>query len=112
MDINNYSYAPTMLDDDYTFYYENDDMQITIDEERYYSKYVFWFYAFSWDGSLEIATKFINKDVALSVADFIKNNFAHTRPDDNNKLQQIIDNYSKSLLNVTYNFNDYYNMNA
>jgi hypothetical protein len=28
--------------------------------------------------------------------------FAHTQPDNNTKLQQIVDDYSKSLLNVAY----------
>lgn len=113
MDMNNYSYSPTMLNDnDYTFYYRNDDIEITIDKERHYSNYVFWFYAYSFDGVLEVAACFKEAAPALEVAAFIKNHFAHTQPDDNNKLQQIIDDYSKSLLNVTYSFNDYYSMNA
>jgi len=118
MDMNNYSYSPTMLNEEYLYCYRNDDIEITVDELRNYNTikniryYKYYFSAYSWDGCLEVNATFKNKDVALSIADFIKNHFAHTQPDDNNKLQQIIDDYSKSLLNVTYSFNDYYNMNA
>lgn len=83
MDINNYSYAPHMLDEDNTVkYFENFDMYAEIMRCRAYSRIYFSVYACSYDGSLEVSEDYDDIETATKLFDFIIENYANTRPDE------------------------------
>lgn len=81
MDCNSYSYTPYMLDgeSEYINQYENDDMQC----EVYYYAHHFWIYAMSYDGTLETAECYKQKDNAVFLYNFIVENYAHCQPEYN-----------------------------
>lgn len=108
MDINSYSYAPGILDEDLTIArYDNDDMTAYIDNSGTKSNPCFWVSAYSYDGDLEISESFKNETTAKSVFNYIVDNYSDTPPANNTELQQQIELYAKSLLNTAYSFKDY-----
>lgn len=81
MDINNYSYAPTMATDtDYVAQFENDDMFAEITKGGYFRKEKYYLYAGSYDGSFEVSEVFEKKRNAKRLYDFIVTNYATTPP--------------------------------
>ena len=93
MDCNNYSYAPTMLQEDNTILsYENDDMTAYIEQQRQYNYFVFWVSAYSYDGQLEVAESYRDILTAKKLYDFIINNYTDTPPGE--ELQTFIDSLS------------------
>lgn len=80
MDCNSYSYAPSMLDGNRAqlAYYENDDMQVEL--ENYDG--TFCVTAFSYDGSLDVAEEFSDIDRAQRLYDFIMENYTSSPPGD------------------------------
>ena len=79
MDINSYSYAPTMLDEpeNHIMYFENDDMYIELDQNGD----VFTVYAFSYDGSLDVYEEFSLLSKAAALYEFITANYTDQQPD-------------------------------
>ena len=92
--INNYSYAPHMLDENTTvLYYENDDMYIEVTKEREYSGYIFRVYACSYDGQLEYFYNTESEEEAAAIYNYIVENYATTPPAGD--ISQEIDAYIK-----------------
>ena len=82
MDINNYSYTPYLLDEDTTAArFENDDVCITIDRTREYSRLTFWVSAWSYDGQLDYSEKYEDEKTARAVFDYIVETYGDTPPD-------------------------------
>jgi len=82
MDINNYSYAPHILDEDTTAArFENDDVCITIDRDREYSNIIFWVSAWSYDGQLDYSEKYEDEKTARAAFDYIVGAYGTTPPD-------------------------------
>lgn len=79
MDINNYSYAPYMLDNSYIEEYSNDDMEANI-SENYGSGYDV--FAFSYDGSLDISEHFRSLHYARVLYSEIVERYSDTPPGD------------------------------
>ena len=79
MDCNSYSYAPYMLDEERPrlAYYENDDMyaELYVRFGKYYNVY-----AFSYDGQLDVAEEFSDKDKAQRLYDYIMENYTGSPP--------------------------------
>ena len=79
MDINSYSYAPYMLEEDCPriAYYENDDMyaEIYVRFGKYYNVY-----AFSYGGELDVSEEFSDEDKARRLYDFIIDNYTSSPP--------------------------------
>jgi hypothetical protein len=92
MDINNYSYTPTILDNNNTIkYYNSDDMYAEIIKERSYDKYIFFIYACSYDGQLEISEQTENENKAIELYNYIVDNYADTPPNElNNDILTIL----------------------
>lgn len=107
MDINNYSYAPTLCIDNDIRFFDNDDIVVYVNKERNYNHYIYWLTAYSYDGSLDVSECFKNESAAVSVFDYIKNMYADTIPNDNTELQEVVNKYSESTLNVIYDFETY-----
>ena len=80
MDINSYSYAPTMLDEQERFLarYENDDMEIELEQRG--DVYTVW--AFSYDGDLDVFEEFSDLSKAQRLYDFIVSNYTYSPPGD------------------------------
>ena len=87
MDCNSYSYTPYMLDErrEIIQRYENDDMQIEL--EQIGNCYSVW--AFSYDGSMDVAEEFSDREQAEQLYDFIVENYSDTPPGD--ELDEYID---------------------
>ena len=79
MDCNSYSYAPTMLQGPEAIIsrYENDDMQIEL-EQIGRSSFSVW--AFSYDGGLDVYEEFYVLEPAQMLYDFIRGNYSDTPP--------------------------------
>ena len=88
--INNYSYAPTMLEENNKILsYENGDMYAYIEQERQYSSLIFYVSAFSYDGQLEVAESYKDILTAKKLYDYIIKNYTNTPPGE--ELQTFID---------------------
>lgn len=86
MDINNYSYAPYMLEDaDTPHYFGNDDMYCEITKQRLSDGYyAFWIYATSYDGSFEYSGRTENESIANDIFHYIVDKYATTPPESKN----------------------------
>lgn len=79
MDINNYSYAPHLLDNEKVLNYSNDDMYIYIEKDGYGGFLVF---ACSYDGQLEVCETFRAFTSATALYNHIISSYSDTPPDD------------------------------
>lgn len=81
MDCNSYSYAPTMLDGERNMLakYENDDMQIELEQV---GARAFTVWAFSYDGSMDVSEEFSDRAPAEQLYRFIRDSYSNTPPGD------------------------------
>ena len=78
MDCNNYSYAPTMLENNNIIKeYRSDDMRIRIETQQ--NSLFVW--AYSYDGELDVFERFNRLENALSLFYHIGENYSVTPPD-------------------------------
>ena len=79
MDCNSYSYAPTMLHGPEAIMdsYENDDMQMELEQ---IDRHSFSVWAFSYDGDLDVYEEFYALEPAQKLYDYIRDNYSDTPP--------------------------------
>ena len=95
MDCNSYSYAPYMLDEGEGIIdrYENDDMHAELEQ---CGKNWFTVYAYSYDGSFEVAEWFYTEERAKRLYEHIVNNYSGSRPMDG-EIEQFIENLRREI---------------
>lgn len=94
MDVNNFSYAPSLGVENCTIYlYENDDMTAYVEKQRVYGTHRFWVSAYSYDGQMDVVEVYDNENTAKRLYDYIVENFAGTPPTED--LQYFIDSLAK-----------------
>lgn len=87
--INSYSYTPTMLNENNNIKeFSNDDMYIELSKERNYNYYLFYVYACSYDGQLEVSEVFRDQETAEKLYNYIYESYTDTPPGD--ELQSFI----------------------
>lgn len=91
MDINNYSFAPYILDteEEYIERYENDDMQIEFWKEGRKGRDVYIIWSYSYDGSLDVSETFKTEEGGRALYNIIFNNYIGSPPDDEILQEQI-----------------------
>lgn len=84
MDCNSYSYTAPGFEVDYNppiNQYRNDDMSADITSQGYGNNIIYWVWAGSYDGDLEVSECFKTLNVAQKLFNHIVTNYKDTPPD-------------------------------